>query len=155
MNWPFSDLSGSKIRPAVVIAGIDRDDYILCQETSQNYHRASLPVDEPEFERGGLRKKSHALYTHLFTADERVIIREVGRLNGGTTQEILVRLKGLLDAGSRVSASGPIPNPAPPKGLRFPAAFTNWGRKLAIWSIQADIIVQKRSVWRIAKRSIG
>jgi len=33
--FPFSDLSQSKRRPALVIAGLDGDDLILCQITSR------------------------------------------------------------------------------------------------------------------------
>jgi len=29
VRFPFSDLSASKLRPAVVLAGVDRDDWIL------------------------------------------------------------------------------------------------------------------------------
>jgi mRNA interferase MazF len=35
--FPFSDLSRTKLRPAVILAELDRDDYILCQITSQSY----------------------------------------------------------------------------------------------------------------------
>ena len=34
--FPFSDLSGSKRRPALVLADLPGDDIILCQITSQN-----------------------------------------------------------------------------------------------------------------------
>lgn len=34
--FPFSDLSGSKKRPAFVLADLPGDDFILCQITSQN-----------------------------------------------------------------------------------------------------------------------
>jgi mRNA interferase MazF len=33
--FPFSDLTASKRRPALVIADLDGDDVILCQITSQ------------------------------------------------------------------------------------------------------------------------
>jgi mRNA interferase MazF len=33
--FPFSDLSGSKKRPALVLANLQGDDIILCQITSQ------------------------------------------------------------------------------------------------------------------------
>ncbi|MFA6084453.1 hypothetical protein [Mucilaginibacter sp.] len=33
--FPFSDLSGSKRRPALVLADLPGDDIILCQITSQ------------------------------------------------------------------------------------------------------------------------
>jgi mRNA interferase MazF len=35
--FPFSDLSQSKLRPAVVLADAGRGDWILCQVTSSPY----------------------------------------------------------------------------------------------------------------------
>jgi hypothetical protein len=32
--FPFSDLSQAKLRPAIVLADVGRDDWILCQLTS-------------------------------------------------------------------------------------------------------------------------
>ena len=37
VRFPFSDLSSSKLRPAVVLAFTGRDDWILCQVTSNPY----------------------------------------------------------------------------------------------------------------------
>jgi mRNA interferase MazF len=34
--FPYSDLSASKKRPALVLADLEGDDIILCQITSQN-----------------------------------------------------------------------------------------------------------------------
>lgn len=46
--FPFSDLSQSKLRPAVVLAGAGRGDFVLCQITSKAYAdsgaRASVPL---------------------------------------------------------------------------------------------------------------
>lgn len=35
--FPFSDLSGTKLRPAVVMADAGRGDWLLCQVTSNPY----------------------------------------------------------------------------------------------------------------------
>ena len=35
--FPFSDLSQAKLQPAVVLADTDREDWILCQITSNPY----------------------------------------------------------------------------------------------------------------------
>jgi mRNA interferase MazF len=35
--FPFSDLSQAKLRPAVILADAGRDDWILCQVTSNPY----------------------------------------------------------------------------------------------------------------------
>ena len=73
MDWPSSDLSGSNIRPAIVIAALDEDSYILCQVTSQSYHEAAIELNDQDFESGSLKKKSFILYTQLFTANSTVI----------------------------------------------------------------------------------
>ena len=37
VRFPFSDLSQTKLPPAVVLAGAGRGDWILCQVTSKPY----------------------------------------------------------------------------------------------------------------------
>jgi mRNA interferase MazF len=37
VRFPFSDLSQTKLRPAVVLADAGRGDWILCQVTSKSY----------------------------------------------------------------------------------------------------------------------
>jgi len=37
IRFPFSDLSKSKLRSAVVLASSGKKDWILCQVTSQRY----------------------------------------------------------------------------------------------------------------------
>ena len=42
LPFPFSDLSRSKLRPAVILADAGRDDWILCQITSNPYGAREL-----------------------------------------------------------------------------------------------------------------
>jgi mRNA interferase MazF len=37
VRFPFSDLTASKLRPAIVLAEAGRGDWILCQITSKSY----------------------------------------------------------------------------------------------------------------------
>jgi hypothetical protein len=37
LPFPFSDLSESKLRPAVIVADAGRGDWVLCQVTSKPY----------------------------------------------------------------------------------------------------------------------
>ncbi len=47
--FPFSDLSQSKVRPAVCLADAGRGDWVLCQITSRPYgDPAAVPLDAPE-----------------------------------------------------------------------------------------------------------
>src|SRR5215208_7134732 len=48
--FPFSDLSQSKVRPAVCLADAGRGDWVLCQITSSPYgDPAAVPPDAPDF----------------------------------------------------------------------------------------------------------
>ena len=48
--FPFSDLSEAKRRPALIIADLTGDDFILCQITSQNVKDSySILLDEKHF----------------------------------------------------------------------------------------------------------
>jgi hypothetical protein len=44
VSFPFSDLSHSKLRPAVVTAHVGRDDWILCQITSKPLNKLLKPL---------------------------------------------------------------------------------------------------------------
>lgn len=56
VRFPFSDLSQTKVRPAVVLADAGRGDCILCQITSRPYGDASaIELDNAAFASGSLR----------------------------------------------------------------------------------------------------
>lgn len=96
--FPFSDLSRSKIRPALVLADAGRGDCILCQVTSKAYaDPRAIPLEASDFAAGGLQLTSYVRPAKLFTASEvlllgtagtlrpekmRTILREVARLFG-------------------------------------------------------------------------
>ena len=55
VRFPFSDLSTSKLRPAVVLAGVGRGDWILCQITSRPYADTdAIPLRNGSFVTGSL-----------------------------------------------------------------------------------------------------
>ncbi|MGH7865787.1 MAG: hypothetical protein ACREQB_12410 [Candidatus Binataceae bacterium] len=69
MRFPFSDLSQAKLRPAVVLAGAGRGDWILCQVTSKPYADArAIKLEDASFATGSLRVTSYARPGKLFTA---------------------------------------------------------------------------------------
>jgi mRNA interferase MazF len=87
--FPFSDLSGSKKRPALVVAHLPGDDLILCQITSQPYDNSySIPLDHTDFAEGGLHLLSFARPNKLFTGDSGIVEKSVGRLNPPTMEKI-------------------------------------------------------------------
>ena len=87
--FPFSDLSRSKRRPAVVVADAEHGDWILCQITSRAYADArAVAITDSDFEQGSLRLVSYARPAKLFTAHESLFVFNVGRLSADLLQKI-------------------------------------------------------------------
>jgi len=79
VKFPFSDLSSSKLRPAVVLAASGRDDWILCQITSNPYADVkAIQIVNDDFETGSLQRLSYARPAKLFTANSSLMEVEVG-----------------------------------------------------------------------------
>lgn len=79
--FPFSDLSQTKVRPAVCLAAAGRGDVVLCQITSNAYGDPdAVPLDAPDFASGGLLVASYARPGKLFTMSGGLVVRTVGVL---------------------------------------------------------------------------
>ena len=105
LPFPFADLSGSKLRPAVVLANASRQDWILCQITSQPYaDPRAIELKADGFSEGGLRLASYARPGKLFTASSSIFLRQTGMLDSETFQRVLnseVSLLRSTPAGAR------------------------------------------------------
>lgn len=88
--FPFSDLSQSKLRPAVVLAAAGRGDWIVCQITSNPYaDPGAVELTQSSFARGSLRRVSYARPGKLFTAHAQLIVGDVGALNASALRQIV------------------------------------------------------------------
>ncbi|MBN1358955.1 MAG: type II toxin-antitoxin system PemK/MazF family toxin [Sedimentisphaerales bacterium] len=95
--FPFSDLSQSKRRPAVVIASLQGDDVILCQLTSKGAKDAyAIPLDDADFASGSLKQPSNIRPNRLFTADTHIVLYRVGTLNSEKLTEVIDKLVGII-----------------------------------------------------------
>ncbi len=84
VHFPFSDLTVSKLRPAVVLAAAGRGDWILCQITSKSYgDERAITLEASDFARGSLRLTSHVRPGKLFTAHGSLIPNQIGNLQPG------------------------------------------------------------------------
>jgi mRNA interferase MazF len=100
VRFPFSDLSQTKLRPAVVLADAGRGDHILCQITSKPYGDTSaIELDDRAFASGSLRVLSYARPAKLFTANENLIASQVGSLKAETLRRITHAVTEILEAG--------------------------------------------------------
>ena len=95
--FPFSDLSRSKLRPAVVLAEADRDDLILCQVTSNPYSDgAAVAVTSSDFLVGSLQRVSYARPGKLFTANTSLIVDDVGMLQDAARNRLIDAVVAIL-----------------------------------------------------------
>ncbi|WP_333888267.1 type II toxin-antitoxin system PemK/MazF family toxin [Clostridium sp.] len=79
--FPFSDLSSSKRRPALVLANLEGYDLILSQITSQNICDIySIKLRNRDFIKGSLMKDSNIRPNRIFVADKNIIIYKIGHL---------------------------------------------------------------------------
>jgi mRNA interferase MazF len=100
VRFPFSDLSQTKLRPAVVLADAGRGDWILCQVTSKLYGDArAIKLEDTSFATGSLRVTSYARPGKLFTANRDLIVAEVATLKSQSLKRVVNAVVGLLRAG--------------------------------------------------------
>jgi mRNA interferase MazF len=79
--FPFSDLSASKLRPALILADAGRGDWILCQITSKPYtDDSAIELINDDFANGGLRLVSYVRPGKLFTSNISLMKTQAGLL---------------------------------------------------------------------------
>jgi mRNA interferase MazF len=90
VNFPFTDLSQTKLRPALVLwLSSTGNDVTLCAITSQNVSNLNseefaLDASDAEFTSTGLRVSSQVIVTRIATLNRQLIVRKLGKL--GTQQ---------------------------------------------------------------------
>ena len=80
--FPFSDLSTTKLRPALVLADAGLGDKVCVQITSNPYaDRRAIRIDTQDFRHGSLHRISYVRPGKLFTMHEQLIRRFIGQLS--------------------------------------------------------------------------
>lgn len=79
--FPFSDLSQSKRRPALVVTTPGDIDAILCQITSKTIKDTyGISIDDSDFASGSLKQESNIRPNRIFTADSNIILYRIGTI---------------------------------------------------------------------------
>ena len=95
--FPFSDLTYSKRRPALVISSLEGDDIILCQITSQAVKdKYAIQLCDQDFAEGGLKKQSNIRPNRIFTADRHIVLYKVGSLKREKVKEVIDKITELI-----------------------------------------------------------
>ena len=97
--FPYTDLTGVKHRPALVIAKVSTRDLILCQITSKaNKDEVALFLDTIDFAMGRLPIVSFIRPNKLFTADISIIIRKIGTVKPAILKETRKRIIQVINS---------------------------------------------------------
>ena len=97
LNFPFSDLSQTKRRPALVLAALSGNDLILCQITSQAREDLySVRLNTLDFVNGGLNQSTRIRPNRLFTADQSIVAYRAGHVDPAKLQETQQKLIRIL-----------------------------------------------------------
>ena len=96
VKFPFSNLEGQKIRPALVLARVEFDNLILCQITSKPYtSKVAICIKPENFAKGGLPVISYIRPDKLFTADTTIIKDTIGLLRPKMRDKVLRSVREL------------------------------------------------------------
>ena len=95
--FPFTDLTQSKRRPALVVAELEGNDVILCQITSQDIKdKYGIPIDENDFKTGSLKQVSNVRPNRIFTADRHIVLYKIGHLKSAKLNSIIKKIIDII-----------------------------------------------------------
>ncbi len=97
VHFPFSDLTSSKKRLALVLANSTLDDVILCQITSKFYDEHGVQLELTDFISGSLNRPSLIRPNRIFTASHRIILYKIGTIKPDKFIQVRNTLVTLLD----------------------------------------------------------
>src|SRR5438874_8034222 len=103
IDWHFSDLTGSKVRPAVVVQAdfLDGliDDTILVKITSRRFGipGTEVAIDPAVETASGLSKVCYASCKDILTRDQTLILGTVGVLSDAAMLQTEVGLRAVLE----------------------------------------------------------
>ncbi len=98
--FPFSDLSASKLRPALALASCGRDDWICLQITGNPYaDPMAVELTDADFSQGSLQRTSYLRPGKLFTAHQSLFRRVAGQIQAPKLNQVRDAVIALIRSG--------------------------------------------------------
>ena len=99
--FPFSDLTGTKQRPVLILSNKDynykTEDVITCGITSNTKNiENSILIDNENLEEGQIPISSRIKADKLFTLHKKIIKKKIGKLNHDTFKKVREELFKLI-----------------------------------------------------------
>lgn len=99
VSLPFTDLSATKRRPALVLI-VHGEDLVVCAVTSKvSRRRDAVPLDQRGMAEGRLPKRSEVRPLKLFTIHRALVHSLVGRVSHEALGRVVALLVSALRAG--------------------------------------------------------
>jgi mRNA interferase MazF len=97
LPFPFSNLSSSKRRPALVVAIASADEVILAQITSRAFNdNYAIELSDTDFSEGGLNVVSNIRPNKLFTAEISIIAYKAGKVQSQKMKDVAAIMSNLF-----------------------------------------------------------
>ncbi|MEK6817467.1 MAG: type II toxin-antitoxin system PemK/MazF family toxin [Nanoarchaeota archaeon] len=94
VSFPFSDLSLTRKRPALVLSDIEGDDIVICEITSRmrkdNYF---VSLENKDLEFGELKTKSIIRPNRLLTIHKNKVNYKFGKIKDQKLKEVIEKIK--------------------------------------------------------------
>jgi mRNA interferase MazF len=103
VDWPFSDLSGTKPRPAIVVQAdflnglIDDTIFVKVQGNRYGIPGTEVEIDPTVEPASGLSKVCYVSCKDVLTRDQTLVLRTVGLLSTAAMRQIEACLKTVLE----------------------------------------------------------
>ena len=96
--FPYSDLSGAKKRPALIISNkkMDESDDVICCLVTSHPTKHDLVIGEKAFEQGSLPFKSWVKPYEIFTVEKNTIIKTLATINNTFYRNVLDEIFSFL-----------------------------------------------------------
>lgn len=99
--FPFSDLSGTKVRPVLVLSkdefNTSSEDVVVCSITSnvtKEYY--SIIITSEALEEGNLVVQSSIKAENLVRLSKKLLIKKIGKLNGSIFSKVLEKMQKIF-----------------------------------------------------------
>ena len=98
MSFPYSDLTGAKLRPALILSNslINRTDDRICCLITSNPTKEGIIVEKTDFYSGRLPFKSWVKPHRIFTINQKIIKKKLCTMSEKFHERVLVELNNFL-----------------------------------------------------------
>ena len=96
LEYPYTDLSSVKLRPAIVLKDTNDADFIIARATSQ-FRQTEYDIEIKDWKYAGLLKPSIIRVHKLTSLETKLVKRKMGKLSPIDLENLLQCVKKLFD----------------------------------------------------------